>query len=328
MSSRRRNRLPPRFHGILTVDKSAGPTSHDVVDAVRALTGQREVGHTGTLDPAATGLLVLCLGEATKIAEYLMRLPKVYEGVMRLGAVSTTQDGDGEITPCPGADPVSLETLRELAQGFLGDIQQVPPLYSAKKLAGKRLYEYARAGESVSPEPRVVTISRFDIHRLEWPNASFEVECGSGTYVRRLVHDLGEDAGCGAYLAALRRLRVGGVCVAEAPTIEALRSDSEGLERYLCPVTKALAHWPRARITDTAFLFLRRGHAFPVAWAPIAPREIPLQWLDPVLIVDAGQRALAVARYVPTPSSPPPKTLSDYRGAWFQPIKQFLIPLA
>lgn len=328
MTPRRRNRHPPRFHGILPVDKSAGPTSHDVVDAVRALTGQREVGHTGTLDPAATGLLVLCLGEATKIAEYLMRLPKVYEGVLRLGAVSTTQDGDGEITVRPEATPVDSETLRELARGFLGDIQQVPPLHSAKKIAGKRLYEYARAGESVTPEPRQVHIARFDINRLEWPDAEFEVECGSGTYIRRLVHDLGEDAGCGAYLAVLRRLRVGGMAVAEAPTIEVLRSDPEGIERRLCPVTKALAHWPRAHITDTAYLFLRRGHAFPVAWAPISPPEAPLHWLDPVLIVDAARRALAVARYVPTPSSPPPKTLSDYRGAWFQPIKQFLIPLA
>lgn len=298
-------------------------TSHDVVDAVRRIAGQREVGHTGTLDPAATGLLVLCLGEATRLSEYFTRMVKGYTGDMILGAVSDTHDAEGEITAVQGAKPVDEERLRHAAEGFVGEIVQVPPVHSAKKIGGRKLYEYARAGEEVEIPPRTVEVHRFVIDEYAWPRATFEVVCGSGTYVRRLVHDLGEDLGCGAYLSALRRVRVGSFSVGDALTLGQLGERDEALAEALWPVRRALAEWPTARVNDEGLVLLRRGHALPAGWAPLADSDRPMAWLDPVLLLDAGGNALAVAQYVPAPSSPPPRALSEYRGAWFQPIKQF-----
>ncbi len=323
MSPRRRPKQQPAFHGILPVDKPAGMTSHDVVDAIRRVAGQREVGHTGTLDPAATGLLVLCLGEATKLSDHFTRMAKVYAGEMVLGAVSTTYDADGEVTPVEGARRIAEKALREGTQEFLGTIRQVPPLYSAKKVAGKRLYEYARAGEEVEVEARPVTVERFDILEYAWPRARFEVECGSGTYVRRLVHDLGEDLECGAYLSTLRRVRVGSIEIKDAPALRALQSGEARIEETLWPVTRALGDWARARVNDEGLVMLRRGHAVPAEWAPLEnPAAVP-EWLDFVWMLDDAGNVLAVGRYVPAPSSPPPRALSDYRGAWFQPVRQF-----
>lgn len=386
MTPRRRSKKIPSYHGILPVDKPAGITSHDVVDIVRRAAGQREVGHTGTLDPAATGLLVMCLGEATKFAEYFTGMTKVYRGEMTLGAVSTTQDGDGEISAVEGAEPVDEGALRRATESFLGEIMQTPPLHSAKKIDGKRLYEYARAGEEVDVPPRKVEVFRYDIALYEWPRAEFEVECGSGTYVRALVHDLGNDLGCGAYLSALRRVRVGPFRIEDAATLDELRNRAEerdarldraeegagdaaksagvgdagaggamaereensarrnragepvgeneeehkrrdewsdGFGALVWPPSRALSDWPMARVGDEGLLLLRRGHALPVEWAPLANPDRKLNWLDNVLLLDRAGHTLAVARYVPAPASPPPRALSDYRGAWFQPVKQF-----
>jgi tRNA pseudouridine55 synthase len=323
MSPRRRSRKPPNHHGILPVDKPAGMTSHDVVDVVRGIAGQRQVGHTGTLDPAATGLLVLCLGEATKLAEHFSRMAKVYTGEMVLGAVSDTLDRDGEIREVKGAVAPEEERLRGATEGFLGEIEQVPPLHSAKKVGGRRLYEYARAGEDVEVEARVVSVHRFDITEYAWPRASFVVECGSGTYVRRLVHDLGEDLGCGAYLGSLRRVRVGSIDIERAATLERLRETAGLLVDSLVPVREAFSDWPTANVDEAGLPLWRQGHAVPTEWVVFADPGRSLSWLDSVLLTDSAGRLLGIGRYVPAPSSPPPRELSEYRGAWIQPARQF-----
>jgi len=278
----------------------------------------------------------LCLGEATKIAEYLMNQPKIYRGSMRLGAVSDTMDREGEITEQDtlAADDMKslpaaelLAQLQEVARGFLGDIEQLPPLHSAKRVDGRRLYEYARTGEPVKVEPRVVTVYRYDILRAKWPEADFEVECGSGTYVRRLVHDLGEDLRCGAYLASLQRMRVGAVSLDDAVDLEAMRENPAILNERLMPVSQALRFWPHARVNADALAILRRGHAIPADWAPVVQYFRPLEWLNYALLLDEPGNVLAVARYVSAPYSPPPRELAEYRGAWFQPVKIFPHPI-
>ena len=196
--------------GLLLVDKPAGPTSHDVVQAARRALHERRIGHTGTLDPAATGLLLLCVGTATRLQQYLLAWPKTYCGEIRLGYPTATYDAEGEPLgepqPVPALTPEILATL----QGrFTGELDQLPPPYSAKKAAGKKFYELARAGEAVPLEPKRVTVHSMTLAVAGDDRIAFAVSCSSGTYVRSLAHDLGEALGCGGHLARLRRTRIG-----------------------------------------------------------------------------------------------------------------------
>jgi tRNA pseudouridine55 synthase len=231
--------------GILNVDKPPGVTSHDVVVAVRRMVRQRKVGHAGTLDPMATGVLLVCLGQATRVSEYLMRSSKTYRAVVRLGISTTTDDADGEIT---GQSQVSVtrEQVEDALQHFVGRICQVPPVYSAIKRDGKRLYELARRGIDVDVPAREVDIHWVRI--LEWAPSmvQFEVHCGPGTYVRALARDLGVALGCGAHLWALRRIASGSFAVADALTLDQLgQALAEGrLSRALHPLDTAFLHLP------------------------------------------------------------------------------------
>ena len=210
------------FDGALLVDKPAGPTSHDIVEAVRSHLGLRKVGHCGTLDPAATGLIVLLLGRATKLAEKLMADDKVYTGWMKLGATTNSYDADGEITATADVPPVTLEQLGELADTFTGDQMQIPPMVSAVKKNGVPLYKLARKGIEIQREPRLVHIFRFRFLDYQAPSARFVVACTKGTYVRSLVHDFGQKLGCGAHLSMLRRSVSGRFDVADAMLYEDL----------------------------------------------------------------------------------------------------------
>ena len=194
--------------GILPVNKPPGKTSFDVVRYVRRATGERRVGHAGTLDPAATGVLLVLLGQATRITEYLMDMPKVYRGVVRLGVETTTYDAEGDVISTAEVE-VSEEQVREALAGFVGAIMQVPPAHSAVKIDGERAYDRARRGESPEMKARPARIASVDLLRFEPPDAEIVVECGRGTYIRSLAHDLGEKLGCGGHLAALERTRVG-----------------------------------------------------------------------------------------------------------------------
>ena len=211
--------------GLLLVDKPAGMTSSDVVVAVRRMFRLRKVGHAGTLDPQATGLLLLLVGRGTKFCTSLMGGDKTYEGTLRLGAATTTQDAEGEVVS--GSDPsgVARERLEALvASDFTGDIFQTPPMVSAIKVNGVPLYKMARKGEEVAREPRLVHIFSFRIDDFALPDVRFTVRCTKGTYVRTLCYDIGAALGCGGHLAALRRTRSGRFSVADAIALDDLRA--------------------------------------------------------------------------------------------------------
>ncbi len=209
--------------GLLLVDKPAGPTSHDVVQVARRGLREKRIGHTGTLDPAATGLLVLCVGKATRLQGYILAWEKAYEGEIRLGFATTTYDAEGEPLAEPHPVPdLTPELLAQLEKRFCGEQAQLPPPFSAKKKDGKKFYELAREGQEVPREPKLVTIFELKLAPLGSHRLRFSVVCSSGTYVRSLAHDIGEVLGCGGHLATLRRVRVGPWSVEKAVAAEEL----------------------------------------------------------------------------------------------------------
>ncbi len=212
--------------GIILIDKPAGITSHDVVDALRRVTGIRRIGHAGTLDPFATGLLILGIGKATKQLGGLASKEKEYVGTAVLGATSDTQDGTGVITPVPDATMPGREHLVRTLELFKGTIEQIPPMYSAKKIGGKKLYELAREGKTVERKPSLVTVSELALLSYEPPRFSVRVRCSSGTYVRTLAHDIGKRLGTGAYLDQLRRTKIGDFSVEQAAPLRQLTKEN------------------------------------------------------------------------------------------------------
>ena len=210
------------FDGAILVDKPAGPTSHDVVGAIRHQFQIKKVGHCGTLDPGATGLLIILLGRATKLSEKLMGSDKVYEGTIKLGETTDSYDADGELVTSLPVPPLTLDELNETAATFIGDQMQMPPMVSAIKKNGVPLYKLARKGIEVERTPRFIHIYNYRFTSYSEPIASFRVACTKGTYVRSLAHDLGEKIGCGAHLQTLRRVTAGKFEVAEALSFEPL----------------------------------------------------------------------------------------------------------
>ena len=222
--------------GALLVDKPAGPTSHDVVDAIRRRFGVKKVGHCGTLDPNATGLLIIVLGRATKLSEKLMSSDKVYEGSMKFGESTASYDAEGELVKSLPVPPLTVEQLNEAVVSFQGDQMQMPPMVSAIKKDGVPLYKLARKGIEVERTPRLIRIYSYRFTRYEEPIADFRVACTKGTYVRSLAHDLGEKIGCGAHLATLRRLISGQFDVANAlPLKDILNLSESDLQKRVIP---------------------------------------------------------------------------------------------
>jgi tRNA pseudouridine55 synthase len=227
------------FDGAVLIDKPAGPTSHDVVDAIRRRFGIKKVGHCGTLDPNATGLLIIVLGRGTKLSEKMMSDDKVYEGTMKFGETTDSYDADGEITATAAVPPLTLDQLNEAAAAFVGDQMQTPPMVSAIKIKGVPLYKLARKGIEVVREPRLVHIYNFRFTSYEPPLGQFKVACTKGTYVRSITHELGQKLGCGAHLAALRRTVAGRYDVATATTLEDVLKLTPGeLEKKVIPFLK------------------------------------------------------------------------------------------
>jgi len=225
--------------GALLIDKLVGPTSHDVVDAIRRRFQIKKVGHCGTLDPSATGLLVIVLGRGTKLSEKLMATDKVYEGALRLGETTTSYDAAGELTASLPVPALTLEQLNEVAATFIGDQMQLPPMVSAVKKDGVPLYKLARKGIEVERKERMIHIYNFRFTKYEEPIGQFRVACTKGTYVRTLAHDLGEKVGCGGHLAALRRIVAGKFDVADAlPLEQVLALSITELEKRVIPFLK------------------------------------------------------------------------------------------
>jgi tRNA pseudouridine55 synthase len=248
-------------NGLLLVDKPGGMTSHDVVARVRHLTGEKSIGHLGTLDPMATGLLPLVLGNYTRLARFFGSLAKHYTGSIRLGFATDTYDAEGVATS-EAADPaLTLEQVREQAAHFHGEMEQMPPLYSAKKIDGKPAYELARAGKTPVLKPARIHITHFQIESLDGDTATFAMSISAGGYVRSVAHDLGQRLGCGAHLASLRRTAAGPFRVELASTLETLDMICrEGnLERHLPHARTLLAHLPSLTADANTLARLRNG---------------------------------------------------------------------
>ena len=236
-----RAEMKQELSGILNINKPKGLTSHDVVEKIRKISGIQKVGHAGTLDPIAIGVLVVCLGKATRLVQFIMQSPKTYKATLRLGISTDTHDAEGKIINEVPVN-VTLEEIKEALQTFLGPIEQIPPLYSAIKVGGKRLYELAREGKAITPPPRQVEIYRIEVLNWESPFLTLEIECSPGTYIRALARDLGEKLGCGAHVTELVRLRSGRFSLEEAVPLEELERNK--LKQYLLPPEAALADLP------------------------------------------------------------------------------------
>jgi tRNA pseudouridine55 synthase len=228
--------------GAILIDKPSGPTSHDVVDAIRRNFQIKKVGHCGTLDPNATGLLIIVLGRGTKLSEKLIADDKVYEGTIKFGETTNSYDADGELISSLPVPPLNLAQLNEMAAQFVGDQMQTPPMVSAVKKDGVPLYKLARKGIEVEREPRLIHIYNFRFSVYQEPIAHFRLACTKGTYVRSIAHELGQKLGCGAHLATLRRVASGRFDVAQAtPLAEILQLTPRQLEKQVLPFLKLAA---------------------------------------------------------------------------------------
>ncbi|MDY0269829.1 tRNA pseudouridine(55) synthase TruB [Trichloromonas sp.] len=279
--------------GILVIDKPQGVSSHDIVRQVRRLCRQRQVGHAGTLDPMATGVLLVGVGQGTRIIQFLMDGRKAYRATLKLGESTDTQDAEGRILERRPWWGVSPEGVRRACEALTGTILQTPPMFSALKKEGVPLYKLARQGIEVERAAREVTIHRIDIESIELPLVTLLVECSKGTYIRTLAHDLGEDLGCGAHLTALRRTRSGSFDVRDAIRLEDYRERPEDLP--LRPLLESLAEFPRLSLDESAASRLRNG--IPPARAEIIDGNLPEEG-GRVLLLDHGALR-AVARFDP-----------------------------
>lgn len=251
------------MNGVVIIDKPAGLTSHDVVNRVRRILGQRSVGHLGTLDPSATGVLPIVVGNLTRLAQFYVHSEKMYEGVIRFGFATDTYDADGEPTTPVRDVHIRLEELRALAAEFQGVIEQMPPPFSAKKIAGVPAYKLARKKQEVELKPVPVEIKEFEILDAAGDHAMFRARVASGTYIRSVAHDMGRKLGCGAHLASLRRTAVAEFAVEEAHTLEALaRAMQQGtVESLFVHPRKLVPQLPSVTASEESAAFIRSGRS-------------------------------------------------------------------
>jgi len=290
--------------GILNINKPIGMTSHDVVARVRKLLRQERVGHTGTLDPAASGVLPICVGQATRVAEYLSESGKAYRAEMVFGIVTDTYDAEGTVTRSADASALTLSEITAALPSFLGPQMQMPPLYSAIKLQGQPAYKRMRAGEEITLEPRAVEITDLAVVAWHAPRLTLAVECSKGTYIRSLAYDLGEKLGCGAHLTGLVRTRSGPFSLSDSVTLELLAQEAEqdAIAHYLFPPDYALQHYPALYLDTATTSRVLHGNMFapPTPDQP-APAEL-------ARVYDAAGHFLAIA------------TWNEQQNAW-QPKK-------
>ena len=273
MASRRKKGRA--VNGVLLLDKPAGITSNKALQEVKHLFGAAKAGHTGSLDPLATGMLPICLGEATKISAFLLDADKRYRVTCRLGITTTTADADGEVIETRDCSHITMKHIEKLVPEFSGSISQVPPMYSAVKHQGQRLYTLAREGIEVERKPRTVQIYQLQLLSLNDDMLELEIACSKGTYVRTLVEDLGEALDCGAHVVQLRRLSVGPFD-GNLVTMDELRAAADSSEAggfaavdaYLLPIDSGIADWPDVHLDPDAAFYMRQGQPIRVAHAP------------------------------------------------------------
>lgn len=268
----KRQRRP--VDGLLLLDKPVGWTSNAALQTVKRLYQAAKAGHTGSLDPLASGLLPICLGAATKLSGWLLNADKSYQFTCRLGITTTTGDAEGEVVATRPVGPLNRAQVEAAMQRFTGVIEQIPPMYSALKRGGQPLYKLARKGIEIEREPRQVTVYTFQLLRWEGEELACELRCSKGTYVRTLATDLGEALGCGAHIAALRRTAVAPYDATRMVTLDRLREQAEqglaAMDALLLPLDTAVAQWPAIRVRGDAAFYLRQGQ--PVL-APHAPTQ-------------------------------------------------------
>jgi len=278
------------------VDKPTGVTSHDVVQELRRILGTRRVGHTGTLDPAASGVLLACVGKGTKVAQFLTGYDKEYRAVIRLGATTDTYDGEGEIQETKQDCKVSLERIIDAINSFRGEIWQLPPLHSAIKYKGKRLYQYAREKKEVERTKRKVEIKEISIMDVNMPYVELKVSCSKGTYLRSLAHDVGQKLGCGAYLFSLRRTKVGPYGLQDALSPERISEvKKEGkINEALISIEEALAHLPSVAVQEDSVA--RIQHGVPLVSSSVSKVEGSFEPGQTVSITDEQGRIIAMGK--------------------------------
>lgn len=272
----RRRQRGRNVQGILLFDKPLGESSNKALQKVKQLYHANKAGHTGSLDPLATGLLPICFGGATKVSAFLLDADKRYWVRIRLGETTATGDSEGELLQQRSTDSVTQAVLLSVSETFIGTVQQVPPMYSALKHQGERLYKLAREGVEVEREPRQVTIHEIKLLSCELPEFELEIHCSKGTYIRTLAEDIGEKLGCGAHVIGLRRTQVGpfsGDGMIDLAALEAFaESGSEALDAVLLPVDSAIKDWPEVRLNSDSAFYLRQGQPVIVPKAPTEGR--------------------------------------------------------
>lgn len=271
--ARRQKTRGRKLNGVVLLDKPIGMSSNAALQIVKRLFFAAKAGHTGNLDPLATGMLPICLGEATKLSAYLLDADKVYVGTCKLGVKTSSGDAEGEVVDTREVPPLDVDEIEAILARFRGEIEQIPPMHSALKLNGQPLYKLARQGIEVERKPRRVTIHELRLLRAEGDELEIYVHCSKGTYIRTLAEDIGEALGCGAHLGQLRRTRVGPFLEEDMVSLDTLREEeaeggAESLDRHLLPMDSALGNYPEIKLSETGLYYVRQGQPVQIAHAP------------------------------------------------------------
>ena len=259
------------LHGIVLLDKPIGLSSNVALQKVKRILRAKKAGHTGTLDPLATGLLVVCLGEATKVSAYLLDAEKRYLTTFKLGETTETGDTEGDVLEQKDVTEAMKARIPEVIEQFTGEIEQIPPMYSAIKHKGQPLYKLARAGEVVERESRTVHIHEMNLIKVEGDEVTLDIRCSKGTYIRTLAEDMGQELGCGAHVSELRRTGLGPFTMEGMVTLDELyaaKEQPEVLKNMILPIETALSDWPDVNLNDDTAYYLRMGQAVQVPQAP------------------------------------------------------------
>ncbi len=304
--------------GVLPVNKPSGVTSHDVIQRLRQILQIRRIGHAGTLDPRASGVLLACMGKATKVVQFLTEYDKEYEAVIKLGITTDTYDGEGEITEKKDDFKISPDEIRKVIDTFKGKIWQIPPLHSAIKYKGKRLYQYARAKREVERKKREVEIKDIEVLDINIPYVKLKVSCSKGTYIRSLAFDVGKKLGCGAYLFSLQRTRVGPFKLEEALGLEMISDvEKEGkIQGHLIPIEKALAHLPSVVVKESCAEKVQ--HGIPLAPSLVLSVEGNFGQNQSISIKDNQKKIIAIGKAL---SSAKNFMDSEYKNNLFEYIR-------